>query len=79
MQHINTINPEATNGETRLVAMDKNDFSALFSVSKRTLDSWLAIGLPHLKLSARQVRIPVLEATQWVHERFLQRRVTISK
>lgn len=57
-------------------AESKFQFAARFSVSKRTVDSWLARGCPHLKLSARCVRIPLTEASAWVKENyFTQRRV----
>ncbi len=61
-------------------AESKFQFAARFSVSKRTIDAWLARGCPHLKLSARCVRLPVAEATQWVHENyFTQRRAQPEK
>jgi hypothetical protein len=60
-------------------AESKFEFAARFSVSKRTVDSWLARGCPHLKLSARCVRLPVAEATEWVKDHFTQRRTPPEK
>lgn len=61
-------NSEATG--TQFAALDKVGFGQQFDVSKRTVDGWLADGLPHLKLSARCVRIPVAEASAWVRKNF---------
>ncbi len=55
-------------------AENKVEFAARFSVSKRTVDAWLARGCPNLKLSARCVRLPVAEASQWVREHYLTQR-----
>ena len=71
---INAVTPDTATGDEKLAALDKVTFGQRFDVSKRTVDSWLSCGCPHLKLSARMVRIPVIEGTQWVKERFLQRR-----
>lgn len=57
-----------------VTAENKILFGQRFSVSKRTVDSWLARGCPHLKLSARCVRVPVAEATQWVKENYFTQR-----
>ena len=59
---------------TSVTAENKTQFATRFSVSKRTVDSWLARGCPHLKLSARMVRVPVVEATQWVRDNYLTQR-----
>jgi hypothetical protein len=55
-------------------AEGKCEFAARFSVSKRTVDSWLARGCPHLKLSSRCVRLPVAEAEAWVKENYFTQR-----
>lgn len=65
------INPEVATGQTKLAALDKVAYGQRFDVSKRTVDNWLTMGLPHLKLSERAVRIPLEEGDRWVRERFL--------
>lgn len=55
-------------------ALNKVEFGRRFQVSKRTVDGWLASGCPHLKLSPRCVRVPVVEATNWVKTHFLTQR-----
>jgi hypothetical protein len=49
----------------------KRQFAARFSVSSRTVSTWLSRGLPFLKLSERAVRVPVVEGTAWVKSNFL--------
>jgi hypothetical protein len=52
-------------------AETKRQFAARFSVSKRTVDTWLSRGLPFLHLSERAVRVPVAEGSEWVRTNFL--------
>ena len=52
-------------------ADSKRQFAARFSVSPRTVSTWLSRGLPFLKLSERAVRVPVAEGTEWVKTNFL--------
>ena len=49
----------------------KRQFAERFSVSPRTVSTWLTRGLPFLKLSERAVRVPVVEGTAWVKSNFL--------
>ena len=49
----------------------KRQFAERFSVSKRTVSTWLSRGLPFLKLSERAVRVPVAEGSEWVKTNFL--------
>jgi hypothetical protein len=67
--------PEVATG-TQFAALDKVAFGERFDVSKRTVDAWLADGLPHLKLSARCVRIPIGEGADWVRKKFMTQRRT---
>jgi hypothetical protein len=67
---------EAVTGDDKFAALDKVSFGQRFGVSKRTVDNWLLAGCPHLKLSARMVRLPVVEASEWVKNRFLTQRRT---
>lgn len=43
----------------------KRQFAERFSVSPRTVSTWLSRGLPFLKLSERAIRVPVAEGTEW--------------
>lgn len=70
---LNPITPNAETGN-KFAAVDKVGFGQCFDVSKRTVDDWLAAGLPHFKLSSRCVRIPVVEASEWVRQRYFQQR-----
>lgn len=49
----------------------KRQFAERFSVSPRTVSTWLSRGLPFLKLSERAIRVPVVEGTAWVKSNFL--------
>jgi hypothetical protein len=49
----------------------KRQFAERFSVSKRTVSTWLSRGLPFLKLSERAIRIPLIEGEAWVRTNFL--------
>jgi hypothetical protein len=70
--------PEAATGN-KLAALGKVEFGQQFGVSKRTVDGWLACGCPHLKLSSRMVRLPVVEASAWVKEKFLTKRRAVAE
>jgi hypothetical protein len=74
MQDIDS-KPEVATGHDKLAAVDKNEFGRMHDVSKRTVDGWIHDGCPHLKISPRMVRLPLPEASDWVRNRFLQRRV----
>jgi hypothetical protein len=55
--------------------VDKRGFSAHWGFSVRKCDQLLAKGLPHLKLSARQLRINIPEADAWMHQQFATQRI----
>ncbi len=57
----------------------KRQFAERFSVSPRTVSTWLSRGLPFLKLSERAVRVPVAEGSEWVRTNFLTYRRPHSK
>ena len=54
--------------------LNKRLYSERWNVSTRTTDNWLRLGLPHIKLSARMIRICAPEADAWLRERFGQQR-----
>jgi hypothetical protein len=73
--NLNASNPDAATGnENKMAALDKTSFASRYEVSRRTCDNWIAKGLPILKLSQRQVRIPIPDADVWVREKFFQQR-----
>jgi hypothetical protein len=49
----------------------KRQFAERFSVSPRTVSTWLSRGLPFLKLSERAIRIPRIEGEAWVKSNYL--------
>ena len=49
---------------------DKRGYAARWGISIRKCDQLLAKGLPHLKLSPRQLRININEADAWMHKQF---------
>lgn len=54
---------------------DKRGYGQRWQGSKRWVDGLISQGLPHIKTSARRVRIFVPEADAWVQEHFrVQRR-----
>jgi hypothetical protein len=59
---------------------DKRGYAAHWGFSVRKCDQLLAKGLPHLKISARQLRINIAEADAWMKEQFhTQRRAAAGK
>jgi len=70
--------PEVATGQTSLAApspyTDKRGFAKRWSVSTRTVDSWLAAGMVHLKIGNRRVRICIAEADAWMQEQFRTQR-----
>jgi hypothetical protein len=58
---------------------NKRGYSQRWQFSVRKCDQLLAKGLPHLKLSARQIRISIPEADQWMREQFQTSRRAASK
>ena len=69
--------PAAATGDTTLaapVAFDKLAYARRWGMSRRTVDNWLAAGLPHLKFGARRVRILPGEADEWLRQRFSTQR-----
>jgi hypothetical protein len=69
-----TIQPEAITGNSKLSASNKNSFAAKYEISRRTVDNLIARGLPILKLSERQVRIPHPDADEWMRQKFFTQR-----
>lgn len=55
--------------------LSKRDLAKLYSLSTRTIDNFLADGLPHLAIGARRVRIEASQAHAWMRERFGTRRL----
>jgi len=53
---------------------DKRGYGQRWHFSPRHVDNLIALGLPHLKIGARRVRIIVTEADAWMRERFSTQR-----
>ena len=62
--------PDATAQNLADTITNKRGYAARWGFSVRKCDQLLAKGLPHLKLSARQLRISIPEADAWMHEQF---------
>jgi hypothetical protein len=54
---------------------DKRGYGDRVGFSIRTIDNFLADGMPHLKVGQRRVRIFVDEADAWMKEKFHTRRI----
>jgi predicted DNA-binding transcriptional regulator AlpA len=52
----------------------KKDVARMLQMSVRSVDNFLAAGLPHVKISSRRVRFDLPECRQWFKERFGQQR-----
>lgn len=50
------------------------EFGNRWGVKKTTVGKWLATGLPHMKFSYRNVKIPTGEADRWVEQTFKRQR-----
>ena len=57
------------------IITDKDGFARRWGFSRRTVDNFLAQGLPHLKVGTRRVRIVVAEGDAWMRENFATRRL----
>jgi hypothetical protein len=49
-------------------------YARRFRVRRETVDDWVRMGLPHLKISPKCTRIVVPEADEWMKNRFGRRR-----
>jgi predicted DNA-binding transcriptional regulator AlpA len=54
--------------------LTKRELAKLYQLSTRTIDNFLADGLPHLAIGYRTVRMEEGEARQWITERYEKRR-----
>jgi hypothetical protein len=53
---------------------DKKGYAKRWKFSPRHIDNLIALGLPHLKIGKRRVRIVIEEADHWMRERFSTQR-----
>jgi hypothetical protein len=68
--------PEAAAGNTTADAItDKRGFGRRWGFSPRKIDNLLAMGMPHLKIGKRRVRIIIPEADAWMGQQFRIQRV----
>ena len=68
----------ATATPTPVMSVSKREFARRHSSSERTVDNWIAAGLPVLRYSTRKLLIPLALADAWLQERFLVCRRTPS-
>lgn len=54
--------------------LTKKELAKLYQLSTRTIDNFLADGMPHLAIGRRRVRIEEGEARQWIQGRYEKRR-----
>jgi hypothetical protein len=50
------------------------EYGSRWGVKKDVVWKWLKVGMPHLKISRRNVQIPLAEADAWVKQNFLRQR-----
>jgi len=64
--------PETASGTEHLAAQvtNKRGYAERWQSSVRTVDNWIARGLPHIKLSPRMIRINIPEADAWLRQKF---------
>lgn len=74
MQTAHTNEQEAASKTASSNITDKRGYAARWRFSTRKLDQLLARGLPHLKISERQLRIDIPEADAWMREQFRTQR-----
>lgn len=76
MSATNTQTPDAATGQKLATDItNKRGYAQHWQFSVRKCDQLLAKGLPHLKLSARQIRISIPEADAWMREQFQTQRI----
>jgi hypothetical protein len=60
--------------DTLPVFGNKRDVARMLQMSTRSVDNYLAAGLPHIKVSSRRVRFDLGECRVWFKEQFGQQR-----
>ena len=72
--------PQAAGGieQSAATICDKRAYAARWQSSVRSVDNWLSQGCPHLKIGSRRVRINVVEADQWMRDKFSVQRRKVS-
>jgi hypothetical protein len=75
------IPPDAVTGEPKLAdeITDKCGYGKRWQHSVRSVDNWIAQGLPHVRIGERRTRIVIAEADAWMIRRFGRRRVQFRK
>jgi predicted DNA-binding transcriptional regulator AlpA len=69
--------PQAVSGGQDLTATrygSKRDVAAMIQMSPRTVDSLIARGCPHLRISSRALRFDLEEVRSWLAENFRTQR-----
>lgn len=71
---LTTSNPTPAPVADLYLVLKVPEFGDRYRVSHRTVERWLKVGLPHMRLGYRNLRIPVPEADRWVNEKFYRKR-----
>ena len=50
--------------------MGKREIARRFDVCARTIDHWIARGMPHFKPSVRMVRFSISDSDEWYRRQF---------
>jgi len=50
------------------------DYGTRFGVSRDIVYHWIKTGIPHLRLSRSNIKIPIVEGDAWVKQNFLRQR-----
>lgn len=68
--------PDTATSEPKLAAeiTDKRGFAGRWLFSTRTVDNLLRMGLPHMAVGKRRVRICIPEADEWMKRTFATQR-----
>ena len=73
-EHFNLRTPENPAGTVQKFGT-KTDVAALLVCCKRSVDGYLARGMPHLKLGPRKVLFDMAEVADWAKREFGTRRI----
>jgi len=67
-------NQLAANGDQVARFGSKRDVAAMLQMSIRSVDNYMRVGLPHIKLSKRRCRFDLAECREWFKTQFGQQR-----
>ena len=62
---------ETSDQSTEVVSLSKRGYAKRHGFSERTLDNFVAGGMPVLRISTRKLLFPIADCDAWLRERFL--------